>query len=113
MMNSEMRANSVASFLSEKGLTLAVAESCTGGLITHLLTEIPGISTSLLMGVVAYSNRAKISQLGVPQGTIQEYGAVSEETALAMASGVREAASSDIGIAVTGIAGPDKGDTTL
>lgn len=99
-------ARSVASFLSEKSLTLAVAESCTGGLITHLLTEVPGISASLLMGVVAYSNRAKISQLGVPEETIRKYGAVSREVALAMASGVRKAASSDIGIAVTGIAGP-------
>lgn len=102
-------ARTVASLLSETGRTLAVAESCTGGLITHLLTEVPGISVSLLMGVVAYSNDAKISRLGVPAATIREHAAVSQEVALAMASGVRKAASSDIGIGVTGIAGPSGG----
>lgn len=102
-------AHTVASFLSETGLTLAVAESCTGGLITHLLTEIPGISSSFLMGIVAYSNEAKTKQLAVPEKIIREYGAVSEEVAMAMASGVRKAASADIGIAVTGIAGPTGG----
>ena len=87
-------------------MTLAVAESCTGGLITHLLTEVPGISSSLLMGITAYSNRAKTKQLSVPEEIILTHGAVSKEVALAMASGVRKAASADIGIAVTGIAGP-------
>lgn len=102
-------AHAVASLLSETGMTLAVAESCTGGLITHLLTEVPGISSSLLMGVVAYSNQAKTEQLAVPEKTLLAHGAVSEEVALAMASGVRKAASADIGIAVTGIAGPTGG----
>ncbi len=102
-------AHTTASFLSETGMTLAVAESCTGGLITHLLTEVPGISSSFLMGVVAYNNQAKTKQLAVPAKTIREYGAVSEEVALAMASGIRKAASADIGIAVTGIAGPTGG----
>ena len=84
----EILAHAAASLVSEKGMTHAVAESCTGGLIAHLLTEVPGISASILMGIVAYSNRAKISQLAVPEKTIREYGAVSEEVALAMASGV-------------------------
>lgn len=92
-------------------MTLAVAESCTGGLITHLLTETPGISASFLLGVVSYSNEAKISQLGVSRETIEEHGAVSGEVALEMASGVREAAGSDWGIGVTGIAGPGGGTT--
>ena len=108
MMN-QILAHAVASFLSETGMTLAVAESCTGGLITHLLTEVPGISSSFLMGVVAYSNQAKTKQLAVPEKTILTHGAVSEEVALAMASGVRKAASVDIGIAVTGVAGPTGG----
>jgi len=102
----EILAHAAASLLLEKGVTLAVAESCTGGLITHLLTEVPGISDSFLMGVVAYSNEAKINQLAVPEKTILAHGAVSEEVALAMASGVRKAAAADIGIAVTGIASP-------
>lgn len=108
-MTNQILARAAASFLSETGMTLAVAESCTGGLITHLLTEVPGISSSFLMGVVAYSNQAKINQLAVPEKTILAHGAVSEQVALAMASGVRRAASADIGIAVTGIAGPTGG----
>ncbi len=92
-------------------MTLAVAESCTGGLITHLLTETPGISASFLLGVVSYSNEAKINRLGVPRETIEEHGAVSGEVALEMASGVRKAAGSDWGIGVTGIAGPGGGTT--
>ena len=109
-MINQILAHAVASFLSKTGMTLAVAESCTGGLITHLLTEVPGISSSFLMGVVAYSNQAKTKQLAVPEKTILAHGAVSEEVALAMASGVRKAASADIGIAVTGIAGPTGGN---
>lgn len=90
-------------------MTLAVAESCTGGLIAHLLTEVPGISDLFLLGVVAYSNEAKINQLGVSLETIEKHGAVSEEVALEMASGVRRAAGADLGIGVTGIAGPGGG----
>ncbi len=108
MMN-QILAHAAASFLSETGMTLAVAESCTGGLVTHLLTEVPGISSSFLMGVVAYSNQAKTKHLAVPEKTILAHGAVSKEVALAMASGIRKAASADIGIAVTGIAGPTGG----
>lgn len=87
-------------------LTLAVAESCTGGLISHMLTDIPGSSRYLLAGVVAYSNRAKTSLLKVPEAVIKKHGAVSSQTARHMAEGVREIISSDLGIGVTGIAGP-------
>ncbi len=89
--------------------TLAVAESCTGGLITHLLTEVPGISASLLMGVTAYSNEVKINQLGVPASLIEKEGAVSRKVALAMAAGAARAAGADYGIGVTGNAGPSGG----
>ncbi len=99
----------VASLLIERGLTLAVAESCTGGLIGHRLTDVPGISSAFLLGVVAYSNQAKQSQLGVTAATLERFGAVSTEAAEEMASGVRAAAGSDLGLATTGIAGPGGG----
>lgn len=95
--------------LREAGLTLGVAESCTGGLIGHRLTDIPGSSDFLLGSLVTYSNEAKIALLGVPEETIREHGAVSAETARAMAEGVREACRSDVGLSVTGIAGPTGG----
>jgi nicotinamide-nucleotide amidase len=95
--------------LTEKRLTLAVAESCTGGLITDRLTDVPGSSAVLERGVVTYSNTAKIALLGVPEGVIREHGAVSAETARLMAEGVRRLAGTDLGLAVTGIAGPSGG----
>jgi nicotinamide-nucleotide amidase len=95
--------------LREAGLTLGVAESCTGGLIGHRLTDIPGSSGFLLGSLVTYSDEAKIALLGVPEETIREHGAVSAETARAMAEGVREACRSDVGLSVTGIAGPTGG----
>ncbi|MHB9099887.1 MAG: nicotinamide-nucleotide amidohydrolase family protein, partial [Syntrophales bacterium] len=99
----------VAGLLTEKHLTLAVAESCTGGLITDRLTDVPGSSTFLERGVVTYSNGAKTALLGVPEAVIGEHGAVSAETARLMAEGVRRLAGTDLGIAVTGIAGPSGG----
>lgn len=99
----------VVRLLLHQRATLAVAESCTGGLITHLLTDIPGISASLLMGVTAYSNEVKINQLGVPASLIEKEGAVSREVALAMADGIARSAGADYGIGVTGIAGPSGG----
>jgi len=99
----------VASFLSERNMTLAVAESCTGGLITDRITNVPGSSTFLERGVIVYSNRAKIELLGVPPEVIEKEGAVSETTALLMAKGVRDLAKAHIGLAVTGIAGPTGG----
>lgn len=99
----------VAKLLLEKKLTLAVAESCTGGLICHRLTNIAGISASLLCGVVSYSNEAKIEILDVEKKLIEKFGAVSSEVALKMAEGVRKNAGSDLSVAVTGIAGPAGG----
>ena len=99
----------VARLLTEKKLTLAVAESCTGGLITDRLTDVPGSSIFLERGVVTYSNASKMSLLGVPEAVIAAHGAVSEETARLMAEGVRRLAGTDLGLAVTGIAGPTGG----
>jgi nicotinamide-nucleotide amidase len=95
--------------IREKGLTLATAESCTGGLIAKWLTDIPGSSDYFAGGIVAYSNSVKTGQLNVPVEIIEEYGAVSEEVAVAMARGARERLEVDIGLSVTGIAGPEGG----
>lgn len=89
---------------------LAVAESCTGGLISHMLTNVPGSSDYFLGGVVSYANHTKIHVLDVKPETLAIYGAVSRETVLEMARGVRQILSADIGISVSGIAGPG-GDT--
>jgi nicotinamide-nucleotide amidase len=105
----ESLAGNVARRMTERNLTLAVAESCTGGLITDRLTDIPGSSAFLERGVVTYSNAAKTALLGVPEAVIREYGAVSAETARLMAEGVRKSAGTDLGLAVTGIAGPSGG----
>ena len=95
--------------LRKQRLTIATAESCTGGLITDRLTDIPGSSMYLERGLVAYSNRSKTDLLGVPEAVLEKHGAVSEETARLMAEGVRRLAGSDLGLATTGIAGPDGG----
>lgn len=102
----------VAALLTERGLTLAVAESCTGGLITDRLTNVPGSSLFLERGVVVYSNAAKADLLGVPASIIEAHGAVSEETATLMAEGARRLGGTDIGLATTGIAGPTGGTET-
>ena len=99
----------VARQLTAKGLTLALAESCTGGLIGDRLTDIPGSSVFLERGVVSYSNASKTALLGVPEEVLREHGAVSAETARLMAEGVRKSAGTDLGLAVTGIAGPSGG----
>jgi nicotinamide-nucleotide amidase len=99
----------VAKLLWERNFTVAAAESCTGGLVSKRLTDIPGSSRYLNLSVTTYSNEAKQQLVGVPDSVLQEYGAVSIETARAMAVGVRELAKSDIGIGVTGVAGPDGG----
>jgi nicotinamide-nucleotide amidase len=91
------------------GLMAATAESCTGGLIAGLLTEIPGSSAMLERGFVVYSNAAKQELLGVPAETLARYGAVSSETAVAMAEGALHASRAEIAVSVTGIAGPDGG----
>jgi nicotinamide-nucleotide amidase len=95
--------------LSAAGATLATAESCTGGMVGMRLTSIPGSSAAYVGGVVAYSNRVKEAQLGVPAGLLAAHGAVSEPVALAMAEGARERFGADWAAAVTGVAGPDGG----
>jgi nicotinamide-nucleotide amidase len=99
----------VGELLKSQHLTISVAESCTGGMITSRLTNIVGASSYLLEGFVTYSNEAKIARLGVPPELIQQYGSVSRQAARAMAEGVRRAAQSDVGLSVTGIAGPTGG----
>jgi PncC family amidohydrolase len=95
--------------LRRRGLRLAVAESCTGGLIGHRITNIPGSSTYYMGSVTAYAYEAKVRLLGVRWETLEKYGAVSKETVLEMSRGVRKALAADIGIAVSGIAGPGGG----
>ncbi len=99
----------VGAMLNNKGLTLAVAESCTGGLIGNRLTNIPGSSGYFLGGVIVYSNEAKKNLLGVSEETLQRYGAVSDQTAREMAQGVQRQFQSRMALSVTGIAGPDGG----
>jgi len=95
--------------LLEQNVTISCAESCTGGLFAKTLTEIPGISQVFDRGLVTYSNKAKMDELGVQASTLEEYGAVSEETAIEMAEGLARITDCDICISVTGIAGPDGG----
>jgi nicotinamide-nucleotide amidase len=99
----------VAGLLKARRKTLAAAESCTGGLLSHRLTNVPGSSEYFLEGVIAYGNEAKTSRLGVPAALIQQHGAVSAHVARAMAEGVRRRSLSHFGLAVTGIAGPSGG----
>ena len=98
--------------LTKRGLMLAVAESCTGGLIGHRLTQVAGSSAYVDRGAVCYSNRAKTEMLGVPAELIAQRGAVSKEVAAAMACGIRERANVSVGLSVTGIAGPGGGTET-
>ena len=95
--------------LAERGWSLAMAESCTGGLIAHLITEIPGSSSYLIGGIIAYANRIKRDVLGVPEKELVAHGAVSHEVALAMAQGVRHTLGTDVGLSTTGVAGPSGG----
>lgn len=99
----------VGEALHKRNLTMCTAESCTGGLIASLLTDIPGSSAYMLGGVVSYSNEAKRSLLKVRQGTLMAYGAVSEPTAAEMAQGAQQIFGADYAISVTGIAGPGGG----
>ncbi|MEX2586003.1 MAG: competence/damage-inducible protein A [Balneolaceae bacterium] len=99
----------LGSLLRKKELSLAVAESCTGGLVSDALTDVPGSSDYFRGGVVAYDNAVKMSELGVRGRTLDKYGAVSKEAALEMARGVAERLGTDIGISTTGIAGPSGG----
>ncbi|HEX2098748.1 MAG TPA: competence/damage-inducible protein A [Rubrobacteraceae bacterium] len=101
--------SAVGRLLTERGETLALAESCTGGLLAKLLTDRAGSSAYFIEGLVTYSNDAKERLLGVPHELLVKYGAVSEPVARAMAEGVRENAGTDYGLSVTGVAGPDGG----
>ena len=103
------RAEFIVKALTERGQTLACAETLTGGGITQALIRMPGSSRVLGLGVVAYSDQAKVKVLGVDPETIRQYGAVSEETAREMAEGVAVVAQADLGLAVTGVAGPGGG----
>ncbi len=105
----EQMAQSLIADFSKRGLTIATAESCTGGLIAGLLTEIAGSSAVVDRGYVTYSNQAKMDLLGVQVTTLETYGAVSRETALAMAHGARYRSGASTAVAVTGIAGPGGG----
>jgi nicotinamide-nucleotide amidase len=102
-------ADALVSQLARTGTTLATAESCTGGLMAHLVTAIAGVSPYYLGGVVSYSNQAKTSSLRVPRHLIEEHGAVSPEVAQVMATGARERFGSDVAVSATGVAGPTGG----
>lgn len=102
-------AGEVAALLTEQKLTLAVAESCTGGGLCQALTDIPGSSAWFDRGFITYSNQAKIEMLGVSSTLLEQYGAVSFEAARAMVEGVHGQSNAELAIAITGIAGPDGG----
>ena len=104
-------AREVISGATRSGLRISCAESCTGGLISALLTEIPGSSAVIDLSWVTYANQAKTAMLGVDKELLHEYGAVSEQVALAMAEGARRVSGADIAVAATGIAGPGGGST--
>lgn len=99
----------IGNFLIENNLSIATAESCTGGLLCGRLVNYPGISKCLVEGIVTYSNDSKMNRIGVKKETLENFGAVSEETALEMAKGVAKTSGADIGISTTGIAGPSGG----
>ena len=101
----------VGNLLRERGLTIAIAESSTGGLLSHLITNVPGSSVYYKGTVVAYDNKVKIKILGVTRETLEKHKSVSYETAEEMAQGVREALEADIGLSETGIAGPGSGSS--
>jgi nicotinamide-nucleotide amidase len=109
MMNTDSLARAVGELLQQRRLTLAVAESCTGGLLATHITNIPGSSAYFGGGVVAYSDDVKERMLNVPADVLEQHGAVSPETAITMAKGVRQLLQVDLALAVTGIAGPTGG----
>ena len=100
-------AQQVGERLRRQGRSLAVAESCTGGMLGAAMTDVPGSSAYFLGGVISYADRVKVEQLQVPEATLRQHGAVSEQTAAAMAAGVRQLLRADIGVSITGVAGPN------
>ncbi len=109
MMPRDDQARELVAVLRERSLSMASAESCTGGLVAALVTGIPGASDVFWGGVVAYSNECKVRLLKVASSTIDDFGAVSRETAREMAEGALGASGADIGLAITGVAGPGGG----
>jgi len=105
-------AEEIGRLLMSKGLTVAVAESCTGGKLGDMLTDVPGSSDYFLGGVISYSNDAKSNLLGVDAKMLKAKGAVSEEVAVQMAAGARRQLRADVGVGITGIAGPTGGTPT-
>ena len=105
------KAEEIVSALKEQNLTLGLAESCTGGWLSKIFTEVSGVSAIYNGGICSYSNEIKIKLLGVKPETLRLYGAVSEQTATEMANGARKALNADIGVGITGIAGPNSDDT--
>jgi nicotinamide-nucleotide amidase len=99
----------IGDLLRDKGWTLCIAESCTGGLVSDMITNVAGSSYYFEGGIVTYSNLAKTEHLGVPSNSIKKYGAVSSQVAMAMAKGVRKAFHTTFGVSITGIAGPGGG----
>ncbi|MFY9115226.1 MAG: CinA family protein [Dethiobacteria bacterium] len=99
----------IVRLMFEKKMTLSVAESCTGGLLADRITDVPGSSGIFLAGIVSYSNQSKIRILNVNQDSLKKHGAVSEVVAREMAGGIRKISGSNIGVGVTGIAGPSGG----
>ena len=108
-VGADERAQALVALLTERGLTLAVAETDTGGLIGSLITDVPGCSAVFLGGVTPYPNEAKARLLAIPRDLIAEHGSVSREVAIAMAAGIRRALHADIAVAETGVAGPTGG----
>jgi PncC family amidohydrolase len=100
------KAEKIVSRFIENGVTLSVAESCTGGWLSKIVTDVSGASSVYMGGICSYSNEVKMKLLGVEADTLAQYGAVSEQTARQMATGVRKAMNTDIGVGITGIAGP-------
>jgi len=106
-----VEAQELSELLIANGLTISVAESCTGGSLSHTITSIPGASSYFDCGYITYSNQSKVDMLGVNIQTIKTYGAVSEEVALEMAIGAATRSHSDVALSVTGVAGPTGGTT--
>ncbi len=104
------KAKETVALLKERGMTVATAESCTGGLVAAFLTSVSGVSEVFELGVTSYSCRIKNKVLGVEKETLEKLGAISKETAYQMAENIRRLADSDIGISVTGVAGPESSE---
>lgn len=108
-MKNSLLEEKIGTLLNQYNLKIAVAESCTGGLVCDRITNVPGSSNYFMGGIVSYSNEVKVALLGVTQNTLDLFGAVSKETVMEMAKGVRIRLYCDIGLAVSGIAGPGGG----